>query len=538
MKTKFILALMPGLLLALAACEETETLDPFVEDNFADGKEQSDTSVAESGAIDGRGYVDLGLSSGTLWATCNVGAESPEEYGDYFAWGETSPKLDYSWETYKYGDVYEQPTKYCTKNSDGKDGFVDDKAMLDAYDDAATVNWGYDWRMPTVDEIEELNSECSSTWTSQNGKIGRLFTGPNGNTLFLPAAGYFAKTSLYNVGYGGSCWSSMLAVGGPWSAYYYYWDSTEKAVIRNSRVCGRPVRPVVATFNPSPAYLMLDISERTFWGSGGSFSVQVVANKEWTVTCDQPWVALSVASGSGPGSFSVQVAANESGSADHAVIAVTTVTGNATKTVSVSRAANRLPNGTLSNHDYVDLGLPSGTLWATCNVGADSPEEYGDYFAWGETEPKSNYSLFDLKYCTYNAIERKTTFSKYTGNDGKSLLDAEDDAATYNWGSDWRMPTKAEFEELYSECARVWAIRDGKDGHLFTGSNGNVLYLPIAGSYNGASRGGEDDGVYWSSSLSLGWPDCAYYFGGDVYLCIGGYWQRSLGLSVRPVVKR
>ena len=535
MKTKFILALMPGLLLALAACEETETLEPFVEDNFADGKEQSDTSVAESGAIDGRGYVDLGLSSGTLWATCNVGAESPEEYGDYFAWGETSPKLDYSWETYKYGDDDEQLTKYCTKNSYGKDGFVDDKAMLDADDDAATVNWGYDWRMPTVDEIEELYSECSSTWTSQNGKIGRLFTGPNGNTLFLPAAGYFVKTSLSNVGYGGSCWSSMLAVGGPWSAYYYYWDSTEKTVIRNSRVCGRPVRPVVATFNPSPAYLMLDISERTFWGSGGSFSVQVVANKEWTVTCDQPWVALSVASGSGPGSFSVQVAANESGSADHAVIAVTTVTGNATKTVSVSRAANRLPNGTLSNHDYVDLGLPSGTLWATCNVGAEKPEEYGDYFAWGETSPKDSYTQNNLRYYDVNT----SSFTKYNDEDEGVILDADDDAATVNWGNYWRMPTAAEIQELAENCTVQGIVSDDVKICVFTGPNGNSIFIPLAGFRGGAELYADGDGgAVWSCSLNEDGEALPLSFTilGELFYGEGDH--RYYGYSVRPVVKR
>ena len=129
------------------------------------------------------------MPSGTLWATCNIGANSPEEYGDYFAWGETAPKDDYNWSNYKWcNGVYQTPTKYCDKSYAGYNGFVDNKTELDPEDDAACVNWGPSWRMPTTEQEKELYEKCSSSWTVRDGVNGRLFIGPNGNILFLPAA--------------------------------------------------------------------------------------------------------------------------------------------------------------------------------------------------------------------------------------------------------------------------------------------------------------------------------------------------------------
>ena len=131
-------------------------------------------------------WVDLGLPSGTLWATMNVGANSPEDYGDYFAWGETEPKEVYNWETYKWGDGSSRElTKYCTKSSYGT---VDGKTELDPEDDAAQVNWGPSWRMPTLEQLDELCNYCTWHWTQTNGVNGYQLIGPNGNAIFLPAA--------------------------------------------------------------------------------------------------------------------------------------------------------------------------------------------------------------------------------------------------------------------------------------------------------------------------------------------------------------
>ena len=151
--------------------------------------------------------VDLGLPSGTLWADRNVGADSPEAYGDYFAWGETSPKSTYDWSTYKWCNATDTTmTKY------------DIGSILELEDDAAYVNMESEWRMPTNEEQHELCSHCEWTWTTQNGINGYKVTGSNGNSIFLPAAGSCSGSSINNVGYGASYWSSSHY---EWEAWFY-----------------------------------------------------------------------------------------------------------------------------------------------------------------------------------------------------------------------------------------------------------------------------------------------------------------------------
>ena len=169
------------------------------------------SSVFCSWSKEDHDYVDLGLPSGTLWATCNVGASSPEEYGDYFAWGEIEPKNDYSWSTYKYcKGTFSTLTKYCTNSSCGT---VDNKTELEPSDDAATVNWGSGWQMPSYKQYEELinNSYTTTAWTTLNGVYGRKITSKsNGNSIFLPAAGICYDASLYLAGCDGHYWSRSL----------------------------------------------------------------------------------------------------------------------------------------------------------------------------------------------------------------------------------------------------------------------------------------------------------------------------------------
>ena len=185
-------------------------------------------------SVGGHTYVDLGLPSGLLWATCNIGAETPEDYGDYFAWGETQPKSDYSWSTYQYGDG-STFTKYT-----GSDGLT----TLLPEDDAATANWGSGWRMPTQAEWQELLNYTTHIWTTQNGVTGRLFTATNGNSLFLPAAGYRYGTSLNNAGTGGHYWSSSLITVSPIYAWSLDINSVNCGMNDCYRVNGFTVRPV------------------------------------------------------------------------------------------------------------------------------------------------------------------------------------------------------------------------------------------------------------------------------------------------------
>jgi len=199
-------------------------------------------------------------------------------------------------------------------------------------------------------------------------------------------------------------------------------------------------------------------------------------------------------------------------------------------------------SNTINGHEWVDLGLPSGLLWATCNVGADIPEAYGNYYSWGETQPRAGNA-----YCWENYVYANgsgTKLKKYCnqpnfGNNGftdnfRTLL-PEDDAATANWGNGWRMPTETEFRELYENCEMAWTTQNHVQGRLFTASNGNSIFMPAAGRYwSGLAITVGSRGSYWSSSLYTFSPNCAWHFdfttGYDMETL-----ERCYGLTVRPV---
>lgn len=189
--------------------------------------------------------------------------------------------------------------------------------------------------------------------------------------------------------------------------------------------------------------------------------------------------------------------------------------------------------------EYVDLGLPSGTLWATCNIGASKPEEYGDLFAWGETEPKEIYRWDNYKHGT--GPLRLTKYSRKTDN--KLELDPEDDAATVNWGSEWQMPSEIQMEELISSDYTTSTIetRNGIKGRLITSKfNGNSIFLPAAGffAYDPALAG--EMGYYWSLTLD------EYVSEEAICICAGVSWDglwitsdnREIGRSVRPIRRK
>lgn len=185
-------------------------------------------------------WVDLGLSA--KWATCNVGASVPEEYGYYFAWGEVLPKDTYNWDNYKFCEGNDSTlTKYCTLNDFG---IVDNKEFLEPTDDAATIHWGNEWRIPTNVEWTELRTKCTWTWTTQNEVNGWTIKGKNGNSIFLPASGYRYGNEVRFEGSYGCYWSKSINKEKPTQAYYTFFSEGYSDLSVHGRCCGQSIRHV------------------------------------------------------------------------------------------------------------------------------------------------------------------------------------------------------------------------------------------------------------------------------------------------------
>jgi len=476
--------------------------------------------------------VDLGLS--VKWASFNLGASVPEEYGDYFAWGEVAPKEDFRWATYKWcvnGDG-SQLTKYCNNSNYGYNGFLDNKTVLDPEDDVASVILGGNWRMPTYDEFKELEANCVYEWTSLNGVYGNKITsnkeGYTDKWIFLPAAGDWSVMPIDSEESDCRYWSSSLGRGFPNSAYFILGDSGE--IFWGNmlfRYCGLSVRPVygelihVTSVSVSPRSTRINLGE----------SVQLTATITPANASDKSvtWSSsnTSVAKVSSDG----LVTAVGAGTAN---ISVNANDGGFTASCTVSVIFEQI----------VDLGL--SVKWASFNVGASYPWEYGDYFAWGETEPKEDYSWDTYKWCVNGRSDWLTKYCTDSGfgyngfTDGKTILDADDDAATANWGGRWRMPTYDECQELIDNCTWEWTTLNGVYGEKVTstkrGYTDKWIFFPAAGYQQGATlRFAGSRGDYWFSFLVPATPTSAgrLQFSSD-----DGYWgngSRSYGHSVRPV---
>ncbi|MCQ2193188.1 MAG: T9SS type A sorting domain-containing protein [Paludibacteraceae bacterium] len=472
-------------------------------------------------------YVDLGLPSGTLWATCNVGATKPTEYGDYFAWGETKPKEVYADSTYKW---FNADSKIYTKYN-SEDGL---KTLLPE-DDAATANWGSEWRMPTNEEQRELVEECQYQMTEVNGVYGAKFTGKNGNSVFFPAAGFRYGSVVGYEDCDGFYWSSSLdekdyARGLNFGAKGFYWSGSDY------RGDGFSVRAVANKTTDIEEYVVSFYTQDSVL-----IESQKVEKGKSATAVDAPVVDGYEFIGWSDSSFT-----------------------NVTKDLDIyaqykAITKDTLPvSGQIAGHDYIDLGLPSGTLWATCNVGATTPTGYGHHFAWGETETKKVYDWSTYKWCEGS----KNSLTKYF--DKKMELDSEDDAAMVNWGKEWRMPTSEEQGELLENCYMVWTTnylgtdvagvifykaKDEKDkgeyiaewrqrdlSASYNAAYDAHIFLPAAGGRWGNDNNSE--GKYWSSSLSLEY-DKHYHasflgftgkdFGHDEpYYCIYGFSVRAV----------
>ena len=422
-------------------------------------------SSGENPSVDlhnGHEYVDLGLPSGLKWATCNVGATTPEEYGNNYAWGETTPQ---SW----------LATEYT---------YNDNPEVLPLSADAANVNWGGNWRMPTYEEIGELEdtNNCTWTWTTQNGVSGYKVTSKkNGNSIFLPGA---ANSGYY--------WSSSAYPGSTVYAYCLMFTSVSVNCDYSQRNYGQSVR---AVFGEKQTFTV-SVSA----GTGGSATASALEVEQGgsvtlTATPDEGYVFKNWTLGG-------EVVSTEN---PYTV----TVTANSEFVANFEAEENQ--SGELHNgHEYVDLGLPSGLKWATCNVGATTPEEYGNNYAWGETTPQSWLA------------------TEYTYNDNPEVLPLSADAANVNWGGNWRMPTYEEIGELEdtNNCTWTWTTQNGVSGYKVTSKkNGNSIFLP----------GAANSGYYWSSSAYPGSTVYAYCLMFTSVSVNCDYSQRNYGQSVRAV---
>ena len=394
-------------------------------------------------------YVDLGLPSGTLWAAYNIGATFPESYGDYFAWGETESKDNYFEESYKWHDGNGGTTKYNPN--------VDTLKTLLPEDDAATVNWGSEWRMPTEDEFRELIDKCTYTRTGYGAK----FTGPNGNSILLPAAGHRIDDRFFLHERCGFYWTSSLNEKEGY-AYNFIFDEGAN-VISDVVYNGFTVRAV-----------RVEKAERNIYTVSFYTSDSILIESQNVVE--------------GASAKEVIAPAKE----NYEFVGWSVPFENVTSDLSVYALYKEVVEADTTKNEYVDLGLPSGTLWAAYNIGATKPESYGDYFAWGETKSKDVYDLESYKWndLIYESI-----------TDSLNNLLPEYDAAYVNWGSSWRMPTKEEMYELISNCDKRLATVNGVYGCTFTGRNYNSIFIPASGYRieNQLCRNG-DNGSYWTSS--------------------------------------
>ncbi len=492
--------------------------------------------------------VDLGI--GTLWANMNVGASAPEEYGNYYAWGETTTKNDYSSGTYLYG----------TQNlGDGYD-------IAGTEHDVAHVKMGNAWRMPTSSEMDDLLSKCTWTWTSQNNVSGYMVTGTNGNSIFLPAAGYMKNSALQSKSLWGSYSTSTQSGDRDSHAYALDWNINRDSgtiYLRSdntwhpfndwgdaaNRCYGRSVRPVAApnaissdsmqvmTILTDSATWKINETSATIYGTLRSTTPLLEGVKAGFVVGNSLTIEKHNAT--------VYELIPDSKGIFHTTINVTDNIGY------WYRAFVELPNGELfygkARHfgwEMVDLGLPSGTLWCNVNVGCSWPEEYGNYYAWGETTTKSDYSFSTYLYGTQNlGINYNIGGTEY-------------DAAYVNMNTSWRMPTSTEMDELKNNCTWRWTSQNDVNGYLVTGDNGNSIFLPAAGYMKNSSLLNLSLWGSYATSTQSGDGDSHAYIldwnidrdSGTIYLRSDNTWHpfndwgeaanRCYGRSVRAVANR
>lgn len=457
--------------------------------------------------------VDLGLS--VKWASFNLGAAIPTDRGDYFAWGETegkySGKNNFAWDTYKYS--YNGSSSKRSKYND-EDGCY----YLSASDDAASVYLGGDWRMPTAKEVSELINNCKCEPVTLDGVHGYRITGLNGNSIFLPTTGSY-DYSLHDYTYYGHYWTSQRYDSREaYELRISYDDNFDRSYIKiysGILPLGLAIRPVFA----KRVVEKLNISDERLVISQGHTKELTVSG--WPYLYDEVAVQWE--------SEDTNVAIVKDGKVMAVGVGKTTVRAILSADHQISCECVIVVPDT-RGHEFVDFNLPSGTLWATCNIGATSPEQYGDYFAWGEIEPKNDYSWDTYKFYK----DGKTT--KYLGRSSEKLED-EDDAAVMNWNGVWRMPTNSDFKELRNFCKYHEETINGIKGMLFQREeDGPTLFIPYAGQhYDTSTIDVGQIGFLWTSETPGARSNLARFF--YIEDSSTGLYEgdRNVGISVRPV---
>ncbi|MBR0053524.1 MAG: leucine-rich repeat protein [Bacteroidales bacterium] len=488
--------------------------------------------------------VDLGLPSGVKWASFNLGASSPEEVGDYFAWGETEPyysSLDpltwkegkeagYDWPSYQWCTGTSPNITFTKYTYFGE--FRDYKQVLDPEDDAAAVHLGGLWRMPTAAEFKEMLEKCMHEQVSVSGMTGWKITGPNGNSIFLPAmTGWWMGQELRYTDTEGEYWSSTHFSNAT-HAYAILLSPSNNSWIfyGNFRSSGIPVRPVHGEPGIAIERITLDQTELTL-GVGESATLTATILPENATFQEVSWRS---------GNERIATV-----SPDGVVKAVSSgTTWIQAESFDPTRRVECNVTVTYSVPEAVDLGLP--VKWASFNLGAAVPEGAGSFYGWGEVEPKLNYTwtLYPFAQRSQFLLTKYCTDANY-GNegftDGKTLLDPEDDAATVNLGGKWRMPTDVEWVALTSSTNFDWVWDDTQKGYTVTskipGYEGKSIFLPAAGYCRNVTLYSEDScGLYWASSLYVRDPRYAQGMYFDPSYIIGAYYDtRFSGFSIRPV---
>ena len=501
---------------------------------------------------------------GSEYLTGVVYGNVEEGWMDLFGWGTSG---------YDHGAVCYQP---WSSSSNDFNYWAYGDWQYNLFDQTGQADWGYNtisnggnqenlWRTPTIEEWEYLFNTRTMTNGGPRYTIGKHIEGVHGVVLYpddytgpevssdLSAAEWSIYESLGCVFLPGA---GDRAIAFQYPSHGYYWsassdnsDHAQNLWFKESQVSphSRDWRYLgfsVRLIHDAGSYLgqlpQVTTSDVTVFNQNSAICGGEVVSEGGTAVTERgvcwstnhnPTLSTNHASaGAGMGAFVV----NATGLMQGTTYYVRAYATNANGTAYGNEVSFTTSGGGIGTHEYVDLGLPSGTLWATCNVGANSPEESGDYFAWGETTTKDVYDWSTYRYC----MGSQSTLTKYCSNasygyngftDNLTTLLPEDDAATVNWGSGWCIPTAGQWGELYQNTTSTWTTQNGVPGRLFTAQNGNSLFLPR--SWFGTSG---SQGWYWSSELYIETYRARYFYFTPDYNGVP-YWNRDKGHNVRPV---